>query len=73
MSSINNVRDLRILCFSKKNKNIRNLKNGEKKWPDMAVINTTQNDNKIKPSINLKYRNDQFLYHSGVNCSIVSG
>ena len=45
----------------------------KKSGPIWAVINTTQNDNKIKPSINLKYRNDQFLYHSGVNCSIVSG
>ena len=36
MSSINHVRNLRILSFSKKKKNIRNLKNGEKKWPDMG-------------------------------------
>ena len=36
MSSINNVRNLRILYFSQKNKKIRNLKNGEKKWPDMG-------------------------------------
>ena len=31
MSSINSVRNLRILYFSKKNKEIKNLKNGEKK------------------------------------------
>ena len=36
MSSINNVRNLRILYFSKKNKKIKNLKNGEKKWPDIG-------------------------------------
>ena len=36
MSSINNVRNLRILYFSQKNKKIRNLKNGEKKLPDMG-------------------------------------
>ena len=36
MSSINNVRNLRIFFFSKKNENIRIPKNGEKKWPDIG-------------------------------------
>ena len=31
MSSINNVRKLQILYFSKKNKRIKNIKNDEKK------------------------------------------
>ena len=37
MSSINSVRKLQILYFSKKNKKIKNLKNGEKKWPDISI------------------------------------
>ena len=37
MSSINSVRNLQILCFSIKNKKIKNLKNGEKKWPIVNV------------------------------------
>ena len=37
MSSINSVRKLQILYFSKKNKKIKNLKNGEKKWPDTGI------------------------------------
>ena len=37
MSSINSVRKLQILSFSKKNKKIKNLKNGEKKWPDIDI------------------------------------
>ena len=37
MSSINNVRNLQILYFSKKNKEIKNLKIGEKKWPDIGI------------------------------------
>ena len=37
MSSINSVRKLQILYFSKKNKKIKNLKNGEKKWPDTDI------------------------------------
>ena len=36
MSSINNVRNLQILCFSKKNKEIKNLKIEKKKWPDIG-------------------------------------
>ena len=36
MSSINNVRNLRIFFFSKKNEKIRIPKNGEKKWPDIG-------------------------------------
>ena len=37
MSSINSVRKLQILYFSKKNKKIKNLKNGEKKWPNIGI------------------------------------
>ena len=37
MSSINSVRKLQILYFSKKNKKIKNRKNGEKKWPDIGI------------------------------------
>ena len=37
MSNINSLRKLRILYFSKKNKKIKNLKNGEKKWPDIGI------------------------------------
>ena len=37
MSSINNVRNLQILYFSKKNKEIKNLKNGGKKLPDIGI------------------------------------
>ena len=37
MSSINSVRKIQILCFSKKNKKIENLKNDEKKWPDIGI------------------------------------
>ena len=36
MSSINNVRNLQILYFSKKNKEIKNLKIEKKKWPDIG-------------------------------------
>ena len=37
MSSINSVRKLQMLSFSKKNKKIKNLKNGEKKWPNIGI------------------------------------
>ena len=37
MSNINSLRKLRILYFSKKNKKIKNLKNGEKKWPNIGI------------------------------------
>ena len=37
MSSINSVRKLQILYFSKKNKKIKNLKNDKKKWPDIGI------------------------------------
>ena len=37
MSSINSVRNLQIFYFSKKNKEIKNLKTGEKKWPDIGI------------------------------------
>ena len=37
MSSINSVRKLQILYFSMKNKEIKKLKNGEKKWPDICI------------------------------------
>ena len=37
MSSINSARKLQILYFSKKNKKIKNLKNGEKKWPNISI------------------------------------
>ena len=37
MCSINNVRKLQILYFSMKNKKIKNLKSGEKKWPDTGI------------------------------------
>ena len=36
MSSINSVRKLQWLSFSMKNK-IKNLKDGEKKWPDIGI------------------------------------
>ena len=42
MSSINSVRKLQILCFSKKNKKIKNLKNGEKSGLISAFMHTTQ-------------------------------
>ena len=51
MSSINSVRNLQILCFSIKNKKIKNLKNGEKKWPNIYIfficskITFTKHDN----------------------------
>ena len=42
MSSINSVRNLQILYFSKNNKEIKNLKNGEKKYvPISPFIHTT--------------------------------
>ena len=37
MSSINSARKLNVLYFSKKNTEIKNLKNGEKKWPDIGI------------------------------------
>ena len=37
MSSINRIRKLQILYFSKKNKKIKNLENGEKKWSDIGI------------------------------------
>ena len=37
MSSISNVRKLKMLYFSKKNKKIKNLKNGEKTWPRIPI------------------------------------
>ena len=37
MSSINSVRNLQILYFSKKNKKNKNLKHGEKKWSDIGI------------------------------------
>ena len=37
MSSINSVKNLQILYFSKKNKKIKNLKNDEKKLPDIGI------------------------------------
>ena len=37
MSSINSARKLQILYFSMKNKEINNLKNGEKKWADIGI------------------------------------
>ena len=37
MSSINSVRKLEVLYFSKKNKEIENLKNGRKKWPRTPI------------------------------------
>ena len=37
MSSINSVRKLQILYFSKKNEKIKNLKKGEKKRPDIGI------------------------------------
>ena len=53
MSSINSVRKLQILYFSKKNKKIKNLKNGEKKWPNIGIyiyfklLNLNYSSNKI--------------------------
>ena len=41
MSSLNNVRNLGILYFSKKDKKIKNPKNGEKSGSMSAVIHTT--------------------------------
>ena len=40
MSSTNSVRKLQILYLSKKNKKIKNLKNGEKNGPISAFIHT---------------------------------
>ena len=37
MSSINSVRKLQILYFSIKNRKFKNLKNGEKKWPNIGI------------------------------------
>ena len=37
MSSINSVRKLQLLNFNMKNKKIKNLKDGEKKWPDIGT------------------------------------
>ena len=37
MSSINSIRKLQILYISMKNKKIKNVKNGEKKWPDTGI------------------------------------
>ena len=37
MSSINSVRNLQMLYFSKKNKKIKNLKNGEKKCSGTCI------------------------------------
>ena len=37
MSIINSVRKLQILYFSMKNKEIKNLKNGKKKWPNIGI------------------------------------
>ena len=58
MSSINSVRNLQILCFSIKNKKIKNLKNGEKKWPDIYIfficskITFTKHDNQSQSYYN---------------------
>ena len=41
MSNINSARKLQVLYFSIKNKNIKNLKNGEKSRPISAFIHTT--------------------------------
>ena len=37
MSSINSVRKLQMLYFSKKNKKIKYLKHGEKNWVDIGM------------------------------------
>ena len=37
MSSIISVRNIQILYFSKKNKKIKNLKNGKKKLPNISI------------------------------------
>ena len=37
MSSINSVRKLQIVYFRMKKKKIKNLKNYEKKWPDIGI------------------------------------
>ena len=37
MSSINSIRKLQILYISMKNKKIKNVKHGEKKWPDTGI------------------------------------
>ena len=37
MSSTNSIKNLQILYFSKKNKEIKNLKNGAKKWSDIGI------------------------------------
>ena len=38
MSGINSVRNLQILYFSQKNKEIRKLKKDEKKWPQYCIF-----------------------------------
>ena len=44
MSSINSVRKLQILYFSKKNKEIKKLKKKKKSAPIPPVIHTTNDD-----------------------------
>ena len=63
MSSINSVRNLRILYFSKKNKEIRNLKNGGKKVARYRHLFTTNVTLKCVnyqfPKIYLLYRHNE--------------
>ena len=44
MSSMKSARKLQILYFSKKNKKIKNLKNGEKKWPRTPIYTYYSHD-----------------------------
>ena len=61
MSSINSVRKLQILYFSKKNKKIKNLKNGEKKWPDIGIY-TIHTTTAILKCVNYQFPKIYLLY-----------
>ena len=67
MSGRNSIRKLQILYFSKKNKKIKNLKNGEKSDTISAVINNTclhftqSKTRKLKITKELKITTKQLL------------
>ena len=59
MSGINNVRNLQILYFSKKNKEIKNLKIEKKKWPDIGSYTCHSQIVQIELLINSNTKNFQ--------------
>ena len=59
MSGINNVRNLQILYFSKKNKEIKNLKIEKKKWPDIGSYTYHSQVVQIELLINSNTKNFQ--------------